>query len=148
MTLQQWGFSFKGRIGRREFWIGIGICFALILILLTLHGMHILPINYAIAAVVLLFYPTAAIFSKRLHDRNKRGGWVLLLVLAWALLSFDWSAVAPIWQWGIGRFVPTLILVMMALDCGVFRGIEGANRFGEAAEMVDYISAGKPASRR
>ncbi|AOM42910.1 DUF805 domain-containing protein [Xenorhabdus hominickii] len=141
MTLQQWGFSFKGRIGRKEFWVGIGICFALIFILLTLHGMNILSMNYAAIGVVLLLYPTVAIFSKRLHDRNKSSGWVLLFVLAWILLALDWSVMVPIWQWGIGRFVPTLIFVMMILDCGVFRGTEGANRFGEMAETVDHISA-------
>ncbi|MDX7991974.1 DUF805 domain-containing protein [Xenorhabdus sp. Reich] len=148
MTLQQWGFSFKGRIGRREFWIGVGICFALIFIILTLHGMNVLPINYAAAGVALLLYPTAAIFAKRLHDRNKSGGWILLLALAWILLSLDWSMMASIWQWGIGRFVPTLVFVMVMLDCGVFRGFEEANRFGEAAEIVDYISAVEPAQKR
>ncbi|MCC8365041.1 MULTISPECIES: DUF805 domain-containing protein [Xenorhabdus] len=147
MTLQQWGFSFKGRIGRREFWIGIGICFALIFILLTLHGMNVLPMNFAAVCTALILYPTAAIFSKRLHDRNKRGGWALLLILAWFLLSLDWNMLAPIWQWGIGRFIPTLIFVMIILDCGVFRGTEGANRFGESAEMVEYISAGNSAQK-
>lgn len=28
MTIQQWLFSFKGRIGRRDFWIWIGLWFA------------------------------------------------------------------------------------------------------------------------
>ncbi|SUH18621.1 membrane protein [Salmonella enterica subsp. enterica] len=27
MTIQQWLFSFKGRIGRRDFWIWIGLWF-------------------------------------------------------------------------------------------------------------------------
>ncbi|CDL80360.1 DUF805 domain-containing protein [Xenorhabdus cabanillasii] len=148
MTLQQWGFSFKGRIGRREFWIGIGICFALIFMLLTLHGMNVLPMNYAAVTTALILYPTTAIFSKRLHDRNKRGGWTLLLALAWVLLSLDWGAMAPIWQWGIGRFIPTLIFVMIILDCGVFRGTEGPNRFGESAERVDHISADNPVQKR
>ncbi len=31
MTLQHWVFSFKGRIGRRDFWAGLGGCFALFL---------------------------------------------------------------------------------------------------------------------
>ncbi|WP_340621444.1 DUF805 domain-containing protein [Xenorhabdus siamensis] len=148
MTLQQWGFSFKGRIGRREFWVGIGICFALIFMLLTLHGMNVLPMNYAAVSSALILYPTTAIFSKRLHDRNKRGGWTLLLALAWVLLSLDWSAMAPIWQWGIGRFIPTLIFVMIMLDCGVFRGTEGPNRFGKSAERVDHISADNSIQKR
>ncbi|CDM91988.1 DUF805 domain-containing protein [Xenorhabdus bovienii] len=148
MTLQQWGFSFKGRIGRWEFWIGIGICFALIFMLLTLHGMNAFPMHYAAVGIALILYPTAAIIAKRLHDRNKRGGWVLLLALAWVLLSLDWSAMAAIWQWGIGRFIPTLIFVMIVLDCGVFRSMDGPNRFGEMAETVEYISASEPAPKR
>ena len=33
MTIQQWLFSFKGRIGRRDFWIWIGLWFARMLVL-------------------------------------------------------------------------------------------------------------------
>ncbi|OCQ54372.1 hypothetical protein Ppb6_00274 [Photorhabdus australis subsp. thailandensis] len=141
MTLQQWGFSFKGRIGRREFWIGIGVCLALMLVIFTIQGMGYLPMHYAVFAVGLVMYPAAAIMAKRLHDRNKRGGWSLLLLLAWLLIAVDWGGMEPFWQWGIGRFIPTLIIVMMVLDCGVFRGTDGPNRFGKVAEKVDFVSA-------
>ncbi|KAA1194693.1 DUF805 domain-containing protein [Photorhabdus heterorhabditis] len=141
MTLQQWGFSFKGRIGRREFWIGIGICLALMLVIFTIQGMSDLPMHYAVFAVVLVMYPAVAIMAKRLHDRNKRGGWSLLLLLAWLLIAVDWGGMEPFWQWGIGRFIPTLIIVMMVLDCGVFRGTDGPNQFGKVAEKVDFVSA-------
>ncbi|AWK44274.1 MULTISPECIES: DUF805 domain-containing protein [Photorhabdus] len=140
MTLQQWGFSFKGRIGRREFWIGIGVCLALMFVILTIQGMSSLTMHYAVFALVLVMYPVAAMMVKRLHDRNKRGGWSLLLLLAGLLVAVDWGGMAPFWQWGIGRFIPTLIIVMMVLDCGVFRGTDGPNRFGEATEKVDFIS--------
>ncbi|WP_434526213.1 DUF805 domain-containing protein [Photorhabdus asymbiotica] len=141
MTLQQWVFSFKGRIGRRECWIGIGVCLALILVIFTIQGMGYFPMHYAVFAVVLVMYPAAAIMAKRLHDRNKRGGWSLLLLLAWLLIAVDWSGMEPFWQWGIGRFIPTLIIVMMVLDCGVFRGTDGPNRFGNVAEKVNFVSA-------
>ncbi|MCC8372681.1 MULTISPECIES: DUF805 domain-containing protein [Photorhabdus] len=140
MTLQQWGFSFKGRIGRCEFWIGIGVCLALMFVILTIQGMNSLTMHYAVFALVLVMYPVAAMMVKRLHDRNKRGGWSLLLLLAGLLIAVDWGGMAPFWQWGIGRFIPTLIIVMMVLDCGVFRGTDGPNRFGEATEKVDFIS--------
>ncbi|WP_323840405.1 DUF805 domain-containing protein [Photorhabdus africana] len=140
MTLQQWGFSFKGRIGRREFWIGIGVCLALMFVILTIQGMNSLTMHYAVFVLVLVMYPVAAMMVKRLHDRNKRGGWSLLLLLAGLLIAADWGGMAPFWQWGIGRFIPTLIIVMMVLDCGVFRGTDGSNRFGEATEKVDFIS--------
>ncbi|MCW7762002.1 DUF805 domain-containing protein [Photorhabdus luminescens] len=141
MTLQQWGFSFKGRIGRREFWIGIGVCLALMFVILTIQGMNSLTMHYAVFALALVMYPAAAMMVKRLHDRNKRGGWSLLLLLAGLLIAVDWGGMAPFWQWGIGRFIPTLIIVMMVLDCGVFRGTDGPNRFGETTEKVDFISA-------
>lgn len=38
MTIQQWLFSFKGRIGRRDFWIWIGLWFAGMLALFSLAG--------------------------------------------------------------------------------------------------------------
>ncbi|OCA56852.1 DUF805 domain-containing protein [Photorhabdus namnaonensis] len=140
MTLQQWGFAFKGRIGRREFWIGISVCLALIFVILTIQGMNSLTMHYAIFALVLVMYPATAMMVKRLHDRNKQGGWSLLLLLAGLLIAVDWGGMAPFWQWGIGRFIPTLIIVMMVLDCGVFRGTDGPNRFSEATEKVDFIS--------
>lgn len=55
---------------------------------------------------------------KRLHDRGKSGLWALLMVLAWMLLAGNWSMLPQVWQWGVGRFVPTLIIVMMLIDPG------------------------------
>ncbi len=42
MTIQQWLFSFKGRIGRRDFWIWIGLWFAGMLALFSLAGKNLL----------------------------------------------------------------------------------------------------------
>ncbi|STF42864.1 inner membrane protein [Escherichia coli] len=42
MTIQQWLFSFKGRIGRRDFWIWIGLWFAGMLVLFSLAGKNLL----------------------------------------------------------------------------------------------------------
>jgi uncharacterized membrane protein YhaH (DUF805 family) len=77
---------------------------------------------------------------KRLHDRNKAGWWALLVVLAWMLMAGNWQMLAPVWQWGIGRFIPTLIIIMMFIDCGVFVGSEGDNRFGTEAEPVKFLA--------
>ncbi|ULH11116.1 DUF805 domain-containing protein [Serratia marcescens] len=111
MTLQQWCFSFKGRIGRRDFWIWMGLWLVLM---------------------------AAAVLVKRLHDRNKAGWWALLLILAWMLAAGNWQMLAPIWQWGVGRFIPTLIIVMMMIDLGAFVGTPGDNRFGPEAEPVKF----------
>ena len=84
MTLQHWAFSFKGRIGRRDFWAGFALCFVLFCGLYTVNQ--------------------------------------------------------PFWQWAIGRFLPSFIMMIMLLDCGVFIGTQGENYFGATTEKVDYSS--------
>ncbi|ERE15152.1 hypothetical protein ECT128201_4581, partial [Escherichia coli T1282_01] len=42
-----WLFSFKGRIGRRDFWIWIGLWFAGMLVLFSLAGKNLLDIQTA-----------------------------------------------------------------------------------------------------
>lgn len=140
MTLQQWAFSFKGRIGRRPFWAGVALWFILMMIVVFLQKIFSLPDFSAIVLFILLLYPLAAIFTKRLHDRGKPGGWFALVILAFALFSMDVSQLAPVWQWGIGRFLPLLIMMMMVLDCGAFVGIDSANQYGEKTQSVDHLS--------
>lgn len=93
MTIQQWLFSFKGRIGRRDFWIWIGLWFAGMLVLFSLVG--------------------------------------------------NWAILPGVWQWAVGRFVPTLILVMMLIDLGAFVGTQGENKYGKDTQDVKYKADNK-----
>lgn len=138
MTLQQWLFSFKGRIGRRDFWIWIGVWIVGLAILFTLAGAEIMPYSTAGLFLSGSLIPTAAVVVKRLHDRNKRGWWALLFVPAWLLFAGNWEIFGSFWQWGLGRFLPTLIIVMMLIDLGSFLGTQGSNRFGEETSAVKY----------
>jgi hypothetical protein len=45
---------------------------------------------------------------------------------------------AGVWQWGVGRFVPTLIIVMMLIDLGAFIGTQGENKFGKDTQDVRW----------
>ncbi|SXH07848.1 membrane protein [Klebsiella pneumoniae] len=47
MTLQQWLFSIKGRIGRRDFWIWIAIWLVTMSALFTLAGSNLLNLQTA-----------------------------------------------------------------------------------------------------
>lgn len=87
MTIQQWLFSFKGRIGRRDFWIWIGLWFAGMLVLFSLAGKNLLDIQTAAFCLVCLLWPTAAVTVKRLHDRGRSGVWAFLMIVAWMLLA-------------------------------------------------------------
>ncbi|QOL16374.1 DUF805 domain-containing protein [Dickeya dianthicola] len=136
MTIQQGCFSFRGRIGRRDFWLGMVIVLALMVGLFMLAGTGWLETQKAAFVLVVLMWPLAAMLVKRLHDRNKSGWWALLLVVAWMLGNGNWSMLPVLGQWGVGRFLPTLITVMLLLDCGAFVGTAGVNRFGPAAEPL------------
>ncbi|MGL5698367.1 MAG: DUF805 domain-containing protein [Kluyvera sp.] len=138
MTLQQWLFSIKGRIGRRDFWIWIGIWIVAMAALFGLAGRELVDLQTAAFMLVCLLWPTAAVTIKRLHDRGKSGLWALLMVLAWMLLAGNWSMLPGVWQWGVGRFIPTLIIVMMLIDLGAFVGTQGENKYGKETQDVKY----------
>lgn len=103
MTIQQWLFSFKGRIGRRDFWIWIGLWFAGMLVLFSLAGKNLLDIQTAAFCLVCLLWPTAAVTVKRLHDRGRSGTWAFLMIVAWMLLAGNWAILPGVWQWAVGR---------------------------------------------
>lgn len=138
MTLQQWLFSIKGRIGRRDFWIWIAIWAVTMVTLFSLAGGGLVDLQTAAFMLVCLLWPTAAVTIKRLHDRGKSGLWALLMVLAWMLLAGNWSMLQGVWQWGVGRFIPTLIIVMMLIDLGAFVGTQGENKYGKETLPVKY----------
>lgn len=138
MTLQQWLFSIKGRIGRRDFWIWIAIWAVTMVTLFSLAGGGLVDLQTAAFMLVCLLWPTAAVTIKRLHDRGKSGLWALLMVLAWMLLAGNWSMLPGVWQWGVGRFIPTLIIVMMLIDLGAFIGTQGENKYGKETLPVKY----------
>ncbi|HGJ5891738.1 MAG TPA: DUF805 domain-containing protein [Arsenophonus apicola] len=140
MTLQQWALSFKGRIGRKPFWFGIVIWFLVMVMTSSLQIYFSFSPYILLLLVILLLYPLAAIFTKRLHDRGKSGGWLLLLLLVFLLFSIDVSLLTPFWQWGIGRFLPLFIVIILFLDCGSFKGLDKANRYGKKTEQVDYFN--------
>ena len=138
MTIQQWLFSFKGRIGRRDFWIWMATWIIAMLLLFFVAYNAWLSTQTAAFALVCLLWPTAAVVVKRLHDRGKSGAWALLMILAWMLLAGNWAVLGGVWQWAMGRFIPTLIMVMMVLDLGAFLGTQGENKYGKDTLDVKY----------
>ncbi len=138
MTLTQWLFSFRGRIGRRDFWIWMGLWLATMVILFSVAGLNLVNTQSVAFMLVCLLWPTSAVCVKRLHDRGKSGAWAFLIILAWMLLAGNWTVLGGIWQWAIGRFLPTLIMVMMVLDLGAFLGTQGDNKYGKDTQEVKY----------
>ncbi len=92
MTIQQWLFSFKGRIGRRDFWIWMVTWVVAMLLLFFVAYNAWLSTQTAAFALVCLLWPTAAaVVVKRLHDRGRSGAWAFLIILAWMLVAGNWA---------------------------------------------------------
>ena len=147
MTLQQWCFSYRGRLGRRDFWIWQIVWLVTMTALFTLAGNALLDTQTAAFCVVFLLWPASAVLVKRLHDRNKRGYWALLLVAAWIMLAGNWGVLGAGWHIGLGRFLPTFILLGMLLELGLLSGSAGENRYGRAAQPVAYFRRRGPEKR-
>lgn len=138
MGIQQWLFSFKGRIGRRDFWIWTVIWVLAMAALFYAVSFELLASQNAAFMLVCLLWPTACVIVKRLHDRNKSGSWSLLFILARMLLAGHWEILGGTWQWVVGRFVPVLIMVTMLIDTGAFIGTRGENKFGKDTLEVQF----------
>ncbi|VTP16311.1 Inner membrane protein YhaI [Phytobacter ursingii] len=138
MGIQQWLFSFKGRIGRRDFWIWTVIWVLAMAALFYAVSFELLASQNAAFMLVCLLWPTACVIVKRLHDRNKSGSWSLLFILAWMLLAGHWEILGDTWGWVVGRFVPVLIMVTMLIDLGAFIGTQGENKFGKDTLEVQF----------
>lgn len=148
-------FSADGRIGQKDFWIGV-----LILALVWFFS----PIVHLLAPILWLVvaYCWVCVFSKRLHDFG-RSGWLMLLPVAVWTLAFTLAlifggltvlgAIATgmtggthpgSWTVMFGALGTMLILFGVAalvkfvflLWVGLSRGDPGDNRFGPAPQSL------------
>ena len=118
-------FSFQGRIGRGQFWIGtlILLAFGIVMsILISALGGSMMTnpgASPGMAAMVLyLVYVVLAIWMglaigvKRCHDRGQSGWWMLITLIP--VIGFFW------WL----------------INLGILAGDEGDNRFGPNPEST------------
>lgn len=102
-------FSFRGRIGRGQFW-RFHACVAIFAILLAAVDVFLVlaKVDAVVAPVfaVLVAYPTLAVLAKRWHDRDKSAWWVAM------------------------PFVPVLGGLWTLVECGFLSGSPAINRFG------------------
>ena len=123
--------SFEGRTNRQPFWLGLlalsVVVWILEVIIFSMFGgsavMNIDASNPDAAAaamsnamsgmilpisilVLIVLWPTLAVYTKRWHDRDKSGWWSLIM------------------------FVPIIGGIWFLVECGFLRGTDGPNRFG------------------
>ena len=96
LTINQILFSFKGRIGRKAYWLSfLGMMVALfaVIFVLALAGVGEDVIGLVTLVIYIpLIWMSLAVQIKRWHDRNKSGWWVLITLIPvigsiWALIE-------------------------------------------------------------
>src|SRR5688572_3172008 len=84
MNVAQLFFSFKGRINRAKYWLGILIYVIIALLMATLgfaagESTAFQALNFIVS--IAMFIGGLALGVKRLHDRDKSAWWLLLFYL-------------------------------------------------------------------
>ena len=127
-------FGTRGRIGRAGWWIASCLLIVIGFAVLSAIGTFNVILTIILSLLALLIaYCVLAVAVKRLHDRNKRGWWVLLFALAPIMLASIVSAfdeeLDPILNYAAWAIV--LVLALWALlEFGLMPGTAGLNRYG------------------
>ncbi|MGX2973509.1 DUF805 domain-containing protein [Ursidibacter arcticus] len=130
-------FSFQGRLNRQGFWIGFGINFAFLFIFANFILNPTAFSWISILPLLLSAYSLAAVITKRLHDRN-RSGKALLMVLVPILCYLCSLGTDGTMAWLLGIFMPVFIGTMLLLEWGVFAGNPEANQYGNKGQSVRF----------
>jgi uncharacterized membrane protein YhaH (DUF805 family) len=104
-------FSFSGRIGRAQYWMGYFIQLALAALawMCLLTGQangNILLMLVPIVLLIPVLWMALAVMAKRYHDRDKSAWWILIGLI---------PIVGGIWQ---------------LIELGMLRGTDGSNDYG------------------
>ena len=104
-------FSFSGRIGRGQYWMGYFVQVAIaglswMCLLTGLQNENILLLLVPIIVLPFGLWMAFAIMAKRYHDRDKSAWWILIGLI---------PIVGPIWQ---------------LVELGLLRGTDGSNEYG------------------
>ncbi|VUD59154.1 Inner membrane protein YhaH [Thalassocella blandensis] len=110
ITLKELLFSFKGRIGRKLYWLSVLGLFVGMFVFILLLGL--IGVSESIVGILTLIvyipiiWISFAVQIKRWHDRDKSGWWVLITL------------------------VPVIGSLWALIENGFLAGDEGPNRFG------------------
>lgn len=143
MNISDLFLSFRGRIGRRQYWIATGVVAVLALVLQWMLGVPIMSDPSSLRLRIIAFviglismYPTAAIAVKRLHDRDQPAMyvWVLMVALAVVLIGdllgyFDDSTDLSFMS-SIAIIFVAVVALAFLVELGFRRGTPGPNKHG------------------
>ncbi|QGM80388.1 DUF805 domain-containing protein [Otariodibacter oris] len=122
-------FSFQGRLNRKGFWIGFGVNFIFLFIFANFIFNPTAFTWVSVLPLLLSAYSLSAVIIKRLHDRN-RSGKALAMVLVPILCYFASLGTQGTMAWLLGILMPLFIGMILLLEWGVFAGNPEPNAYG------------------
>lgn len=130
MNLSSLLFSFKGRISRKQWWLGVLIISLAAALMLGIAFWSSVPL-LAIPFILVVFVATYALSVKRLHDRGKSGLWALVFIFLPGVLD-RWSdrltEESPLW-WVL-VLIGSALTIWGLIELGFRRGTDGDNDYG------------------
>lgn len=132
-------FSFKGRLNRQGFWLGVLINFIFLFVcvnfLLNLTAYNLLTlVPMAVSA-----YSLVAIIVKRLHDRNRSGKAIFILLVP--IICYATSLVSEgTMQWVLGLAIPLFMCTLLFMEWGLFESYSEANQYGQTGLSIIFKS--------
>jgi uncharacterized membrane protein YhaH (DUF805 family) len=134
-------FGFQGRAGRGQFWLALLICMAVFIVATMLGVLVTSSLDAWFSAVLILYVLTLILLVpvgvKRLHDRNKRGWWLLLflggpsaILLVGLLIGGDDSTPELPAAIGVVQYIGLAISLWALIELGFLRGTIGRNPYG------------------
>jgi uncharacterized membrane protein YhaH (DUF805 family) len=124
----------RGRITRAEWWIGSVVLLVVDAVAAALN--RLVGMSFAIVLALLfllILYCALAVTVKRLHDRDRRGWWILIFPLGFVVLvslltTFGDELDALLYYALLA--LALLIAVAAVLELGLRRGTAALNRYG------------------
>ena len=134
-------FSFRGRINRRQWWLGQVVALVLMALVAAPLAYLVIPRIENAEIVVFLYlsglflgsWMSCAMNIKRLHDRNSTGWWQLLYLICSNVSFYSCSSLERATEVQEDPAIPLLFLVgfiYLVVRIGFLRGDAGANRYG------------------
>jgi len=125
-------FSFFGRVNRAQYWIGIGIAYGMMILaaiaFFWLEEPASVYWDWAFGFWVLLWMVAlVAVATKRLHDLDISGWWLLGFMIM--LILLDMWAIQVI-HMDLRKEISAVAWTVGIIWLGSAKGTEGSNRFG------------------
>lgn len=142
MSLWKFFFTVEGRLNRKGFWQGVVSCLLILFLVANVFPVESWFLKNTTAIIALFFlvfvgYCFSVIVIKRLHDRN-RSGMAMSMIILPVLCYFVSGYSNGFLSWALGRFLPLFFIMLFILDWGVFKGIDKNNKYGKQGLSMDW----------